>query len=630
MSITINQQPLGLTPSNAYHIYNASSTLTGQTDFRYVFDVWVNPFQSTAQKIARLKVQPNTSGRGIVNIETILQSYIVGNVRSEYPQVISGSTYSTQTIPTGFIANNYAFSFSNAFNTNPTYEVQPHIVDYRVLVGEQYSVSGVTTLSIPTDPSLPTSTFSNSLTNGIAAYSGSPNTINWSNAGSNARNYSSGVTQGVTYTHTQSGGTLIQSGSTTGTSGSYLASVSPSVGDYFVVTENYSGVYFVFQWGVDATGWTLLNTVYPNNAASIYQPTDITIWPGVQDVNKNWNYYQYLSTTTQNPNGIDNHQYWEAYQFKMTPYTGLTTSIPGRFLQPFGPEQQQTVLPDLISQEPYSANTRYRWYHPDCPLLISAIIGQNQLYNNPISGITIAFASPEEPSGFFGQYLPTSSGVTPLNTSIYQDPKTRIGYWNIHPLYKDQQALYTQPFTDLYVWGYGAGDQFSYTGGGVSEIVRYKIYPDNCLSDPIHFLFLTRSGSWDTYTFDRKNVRKLNQKKDTYAQGGIRNNSIFNPFDNTQRKVIYDNDLTEVVSAQSNWVDPNDTPIIEEVFSSTRVYLIKDYVFDFDVTIPYQPYLIPINILDTNFEEYTGRYGKVFQYTFNFEYNPFQMYRTNL
>jgi hypothetical protein len=177
---------------------------------------------------------------------------------------------------------------------------------------------------------------------------------------------------------------------------------------------------------------------------------------------------------------------------------------------------------------------------------------------------------------------------------------------------------------------YGTGDELSITGSGVGEIVRYKILPDNCLSDPIHFFYLTRSGSWDTYTFDRKNVRKLNQKKDTYSQGGIRNNSIFNPFDNTQRKVIYDNDLIETVTAQTNWVDPNETPIIEEIFSSTRVYIIKDYSFTYDVSIPYQPYLIPIFILDNSFEEFNGRYGKVFQYTFNFEYNPFQMYRTNL
>ena len=629
MSITINQQPLGLTPSNAYHIYNASSTLTGQTDFRYVFDVWVNPFQSTAVKLARLKVQPNTSGRGIINIETILQSYVVGNARSEYPQVISGGTNSSVTIPTGFIANNYNFSFSNAFNTNSNYELQPHILDYRVLVGEQYSVSGVTTLSIPTNPSLPTSTFSTSGSTQASTYSGTPNTINWSNAGSNARNYSSGVTQGVTYTHTQSGGTLIQSGSTTGTSGSYLASVSPSTGDYFVVTEKYSGVQFVWRWNVDNTGWTLLSTVYPNNAASIYQPTDITIWPGVQDVNKNWNYYQTLSSQSTNPNGLDNHQYWEAYQFKLLPYSQLNSYTPGRFLQPFGPEIEQSVLNDAITQEFFSAETRYRWYHPDCPLLVSNIIGENQLYNNPISGVTVSFRIPNQ-QFLDVSYLPTSSGVTPLDTSVYQDPKTRIGYWNLHPLFKDIQSLYAEDFTDIFVNPYGTGDELSITGSGVGEIVRYKILPANCLSDPIHFFYLTRSGSWDTYTFDRKNVRKLNQKKDTYSQGGIRNNSIFNPFDNTQRKVIYDNDLIETVTAQTNWVDPNETPIIEEIFNSTRVYIIKDYSFNYDVSIPYQPYLIPINILDNSFEEFTGRYGKVFQYTFNFEYNPFQMYRTNL
>jgi hypothetical protein len=173
-----------------------------------------------------------------------------------------------------------------------------------------------------------------------------------------------------------------------------------------------------------------------------------------------------------------------------------------------------------------------------------------------------------------------------------------------------------------------------YSGYGQSEMVMYNIYGDECMSDPIHFCFLTKNGTWDTYTFDRKNVRKLTRSDKTYAQGGIRDGAIFNPFSYTPRKIVYDRQTTELVTCQSNWMDANDTPIVEDLFNSTQVFIIKD--FDYGRTgagldpVSTQPYLIPIRITDTNFEEYTGRYNKLFQYTLNFEYNPFQMYRVNL
>ena len=76
----------------------------------------------------------------------------------------------------------------------------------------------------------------------------------------------------------------------------------------------------------------------------------------------------------------------------------------------------------------------------------------------------------------------------------------------------------------------------------------------------------------------------------------------------------------------------NDRVIVEELFLSTQVYLIKDNYYFEDPAPAYskQPYLIPIVITNTSLQEYKQRYNKLFQYTLNFRYNPNQLYRSTL
>jgi hypothetical protein len=238
-------------------------------------------------------------------------------------------------------------------------------------------------------------------------------------------------------------------------------------------------------------------------------------------------------------------------------------------------------------------------------------------------GLTIGGSSSLTGSHDFKTYLPINNSINPNGI---QDPKYRIFYANLQP-YISQYGL-----QKLSVWGTtSSSSPYNYTGNSKTEAVVYDIYGDDCLSDPIHFVWLSSNGSFDTYTFDRKNQRTLNADRKTYAQGGIRNNSIFNPFDYQQRKVIYDTDYTELVTAQSNWVDENDTNIIEDMFSSSQVWLIRDYDYVYNGTPQnITPYMIPVVVSNGSFDEYKKRYNKLFQYTFTFEYNPFQTYRTTL
>jgi hypothetical protein len=79
-------------------------------------------------------------------------------------------------------------------------------------------------------------------------------------------------------------------------------------------------------------------------------------------------------------------------------------------------------------------------------------------------------------------------------------------------------------------------------------------------------------------------------------------------------------------------MDENERKIVEQLFLSTSVYLIKDINYFDDGAPLYEktPYLIPIVIVSNSLQEYKQRYNKLFQYTLTYRYNPNQLFRSNL
>ena len=144
MSITVNQYPLQLVPSNSNHIWNASSTISNYTNFKYVFDVWVR--KNTWERVARLKTRPNETGNGIVDLEEIVFNQLKPNPRSEQNQ-LNGNM--VQALAQGIITNTSGITLSNAYNTSPTYDPLFHTSEYLVAIGEEYLSGDTTVLIMP-------------------------------------------------------------------------------------------------------------------------------------------------------------------------------------------------------------------------------------------------------------------------------------------------------------------------------------------------------------------------------------------------------------------------------------------------------------------------------------------------
>lgn len=156
---------------------------------------------------------------------------------------------------------------------------------------------------------------------------------------------------------------------------------------------------------------------------------------------------------------------------------------------------------------------------------------------------------------------------------------------------------------------------------------------DNCLSDPVHVLFLNRQGVFDTYTFDKKAIENKRIKRQTYAQGGIRDSSVYAQLSTERRDVVYNQDLRVEMDVETWYLEDNDKQIIMDLFQSPEVYIIKNQeFFNEDGTQKssksYNPYLLPVTVKADSIKEFKNRYNKVFQYEFSFEYSPINEYRT--
>jgi len=180
MSLTLNirQMPLEATPSHADHTWNVvMNDYSAYTDIRLVVDVYKNPYRNDSGstqdfgKVSRLLVPPNQYGNCIFNVESVIYNLVdknprnmggIANVTSgtaqENPYLVRVADSQTQSISANTsqatIVNDRTstYSFSNGFNGGyEGFENIYHINEYRLLFGVQYTTTGGTVTTVPTN-----------------------------------------------------------------------------------------------------------------------------------------------------------------------------------------------------------------------------------------------------------------------------------------------------------------------------------------------------------------------------------------------------------------------------------------------------------------------------------------------
>lgn len=198
------------------------------------------------------------------------------------------------------------------------------------------------------------------------------------------------------------------------------------------------------------------------------------IWPGIQD-NKQMSQKYYYSGN--NLTGQYNYLNTKVYDYQMS-----TGSTKGEFMSIYGPD---TIPMQINGANTY--NTRWRTHYYKCPIVIGFMFGENQLFDNSslVQSITYLQKTQQNTQLNYDVSLSYNINSRPKPYGLYSYLNERI----VYGVFKQNPNTRTNSDTAIYL----SSNQCStnYSTDGVSEIVQYKMVDEECLNNPISFLFLT-------------------------------------------------------------------------------------------------------------------------------------------
>ena len=353
------------------------------------------------------------------------------------------------------------------------------------------------------------------------------------------------------------------------------------------------------------TGGTLSLTDASN------QPYGIMIWPGVQE-NKQMSKLYYYSGT--NLNGSKNYLNTDVHQYQMS-----TGSTQGNFMSTFGSE---TIPMTILGSNVYQ--TRFRTHYYKCPIIVGFMYGGNPLFNNTTAVGGIMYLQKSQGNGQMNYDTIQSN---PINFTARANAQTTAPYSYLsqriaYGIFKPNPVVRTDSDVAIFLSNDVLG--YDYDVYGSSEIVQYKMVGEECLNDPISFLFLNRQGIWDTYTFTKKYTKRYNVNKKIYSSQKTLNTPWWNRQSYDAGETVFYGDAQELVTVDSNFVAQNDVKVIEDLLMSPYVYQIEDNWLPSSNQDFIYPYLIPCTVQNKEVKEYLSKYERIFQYTIELKQSPYR------
>jgi hypothetical protein len=371
-----------------------------------------------------------------------------------------------------------------------------------------------------------------------------------------------------------------------------------SGGTVTIIPTNYSAY-------TSYTGGTLSLTDASN------QPYGIMIWPGVQE-NKQMSKLYYYSGT--NLNGSKNYLNTDVYQYQMS-----TGSTRGNFMSTFGSE---TIPMTILGSNVYQ--TRYRTHYYKCPIIVGFMYGGNPLFNNTTAVGGIMYLQKSQGNGQMNYDTIQSN---PINFTARANAQTTAPYSYLsqriaYGIFKPNPVIRTDSDVAIFLSNDVLG--YDYDVYGSSEIVQYKMVGDECFNSPVSFLFLSRSGIWDTYTFTKKYTKRYAVNKKVYSSQKTLNTPWWNRQSYDASETVFYGDAAELVTVDSNFVAQNDVKVIEDLLMSPYVYQIEDNWLPSSNQDFIYPYLIPCTVQNKEVKEYLSKYERIFQYTIELKQSPYR------
>lgn len=356
-------------------------------------------------------------------------------------------------------------------------------------------------------------------------------------------------------------------------------------------------------------------TSYSGGSISPYsastQPYGVMIWPGVQD-NKQMSTKYYYSGN--NLNG--QYNYWNTKVYSYQTSTGTTR---GNFMSTFGNE---TIPMTILGSQVYQ--TRWRTHYYKCPIILGFMYGGNPLFDNTSSVNGIMYLQKTAGNSQYNYDAIQSNGIDFTSRANLQTvaPYSYLQQRIAYGIFKPNPIVRTNSDVAIFLSNDILG--YDYDIYGSSEIVQYKMIGEECLNNPINFLFMNRNGIWDTYTFSKKSVKRYGVNKKTYNQQKTLNTQIWNRQSYDSSETVFFGQAEEFLTVDSNYVQQNDSIIIEELLMSPYVYIIEDNWLPATNQEYIYPYLIPCIVQNKEVKVLEQKYQRLFQYTIELKQVPYR------
>ena len=658
MAFNFIQTPSRLTPANAEHIYTIGSDLSGESNYKYIVNIVAFPYNwidTDTYIIAKIKARPNSEGVITFDAQKIIQSMLNPNIRVDWDDYLETDIKMYQgQIPAGgdtgqdsyYVSKptlTEAFSRANAnnntaelgpFEAEPGQEALYHIMEYRIMCGEEYyDVNGN---FVSNGPESDGAKFVPVLDEDVEPYAigtwpvTNPS-IKWEGFDGRYNQPLISNEGGELIWYDDIGGIIFQT-SFTSANGSWTPPTEPDSGDVLTFQSNYSQKIWTFTYNPEGTeGWVLTNVAYvfPYWFGQ-FQPESIITWVGAQDrLQEN----RWFNATIPNEYNINGHLY-DSSRWSMHNKQSDAQRSPdyGQFLNIAGPSE----LKDYFGED---IPTRKRTIYRGEPFIVSFFNGYVNDFLNDLRCVVFRYKLKNQSPGQFNwdvEYIIQDHGGGPLISPDDPYPTFNEGDTmgnkllhftknNIWPFYDPNNPI---EWVEIYTWQY-YDDPVSENPENIqesaSEILRYDVKDIQCFNNPTYFVFLNRNGGWDTFTFGAKTVKSYDIDRKTYTKAPYRNSSLYSKQSFDKAKVVYENNIDVSLTCETEYLKQQDSVIVEDLIRSSEVYILEDIRVEDSSTTVY-PKLIPVTVKTNKVEEYQQRYEKLFQHTIEVEFNNIKGY----
>jgi len=157
-------------------------------------------------------------------------------------------------------------------------------------------------------------------------------------------------------------------------------------------------------------------------------------------------------------------------------------------------------------------------------------------------------------------------------------------------------------------------------GANISKLYTFNVIEDDCKGfEKIRLTWLNRLGTWDYFSFTKRNIRNVETQRTSYKQiSGLYNESVFQQHGYKGGQKTFYTNSKERITLNTDYVTEQEATWLEELFTSPEVYILNEFSTDGNEGY-INKYVQPVIITSTTYTKKTTANDNLKQYTVEIE-----------